>query len=73
MVYQPHKQTFVDVLEQIKTEGLYKDERYICSPQGSQISVQYPEKGPQKNPREQGTPKIVCVPQRKAHLCSGYR
>jgi len=48
MVYQPHKQTFVEVLEQIKKDGLYKDERYICSPQGSQISVQYPEKGPQK-------------------------
>lgn len=43
------KKFYQDVLKQIKDDGLYKDERLICSPQGGQIKVRFPETAPEKS------------------------
>ena len=48
MAYNRSKQIFADLMEQIKKEGLYKDEHYICSHQGGQITVRFPENAPEK-------------------------
>ncbi|HHS50373.1 MAG TPA: glycine C-acetyltransferase [candidate division Zixibacteria bacterium] len=36
------------VLEEIRENGLFKEERYICSPQDADIVVEYPSGAPQK-------------------------
>lgn len=48
MAYTGSKHFFADIIGQIKEEGLYKDERYICSHQGGQIRVRFPENAPEK-------------------------
>ena len=48
MAYIGSKHIFEDIIGQIKEEGLYKDERYICSHQGGQIRVRFPENAPEK-------------------------
>jgi glycine C-acetyltransferase len=48
MAYEKPKYLFAEVLEDIRAEGLYKEERYICSPQGGQVCVRFPEKAPEK-------------------------
>nr|MEE4268636.1 glycine C-acetyltransferase [Candidatus Krumholzibacteria bacterium] len=34
---------FAAEIEEIKGKGLYKEKRFICSPQGAEIEVEYPE------------------------------
>ncbi|MBI4924722.1 MAG: glycine C-acetyltransferase, partial [Bdellovibrio sp.] len=42
------KQYYIETLEKIRQDGLYKDERIICSPQASKIQVRFPKESPQK-------------------------
>jgi len=37
------RKAFADEIETIKTKGLFKEKRFICSPQAAEISVEYPE------------------------------
>jgi len=48
MSYKQAKDHYKNILKQIKTEGLYKDERLICSPQAGHIQVQFPADAPKK-------------------------
>lgn len=49
MAYQTAKKIFESTLSQIKNDGLYKDERVICSPQGAEIQVKFPADAPARN------------------------
>ncbi len=46
MAYQTAKNLFSKTLESIQADGLYKSERYICSPQAGEIDVKLTEEGP---------------------------
>lgn len=46
--YKNAKQIYTDTLAQIRADGLYKDERLICSPQAGEIRVRFPESAPEK-------------------------
>ena len=37
---------FAGEIETIKEKGLFKEKRFICSPQGAEIEVEYPEGAP---------------------------
>ena len=37
------RQAFADEIAAIKEKGLYKEKRFICSPQAAEIEVEYPE------------------------------
>ena len=41
MAYQS-KQHYADIIAQIKADGLYKQEREICSPQSATVQVRFP-------------------------------
>jgi len=44
MVYSEQtRKRFADEIETIRGKGLYKEKRFICSPQGAEIEVEYPE------------------------------
>lgn len=44
MTYSPtSKQILIDILNDIQSQGLFKQERFIQSPQGADILVEYPE------------------------------
>lgn len=47
-MYKQAKPIFTATLKQIKEDGLYKDERLICSPQAGKIKVRFPEESPEK-------------------------
>ena len=49
MAYTQSKNIYIETLESIRNDGLYKDERIIRSPQGGIVSVSFPEESP---PRE---------------------
>jgi glycine C-acetyltransferase len=49
MTYKTAKQVFSEILKSIKNEGLYKDERIICSPQSGKVKVRFPEDAPEKD------------------------
>lgn len=49
MAYKTAKKAFQGLLQQIRDEGLYKDERLICSPQGGEVKVRFPANAPEKN------------------------
>jgi glycine C-acetyltransferase len=38
-----NRDLFAAEIEEIKGKGLYKEKRFICSPQGAEIEVEYPE------------------------------
>ncbi len=40
------REHYQDELKEIKEKGLFKEERYICSPQDAEIKVEYPEGAP---------------------------
>lgn len=42
-------QIFQSTLAQIQADGLYKDERLICSPQAGEVRVRFPEGAPEKS------------------------
>lgn len=42
------RNTYKETLTGIRTQGLFKEERYICSPQAPNIKVEYPEGAPKK-------------------------
>ncbi len=42
------RQAFVDDVETIKKKGIFKEKRFIWSPQGAVIDVEYPEGAPRK-------------------------
>ena len=44
----PIRQAFQETLEGLRSQGLYKEERYIHSPQSSGIMVEYPTGAPPK-------------------------
>ncbi|MBN1551768.1 glycine C-acetyltransferase [bacterium] len=46
MAYGKVKAYYQDELQSIQQEGLYKQERFIHSPQGADISVEFPPKAP---------------------------
>ncbi|MBF0104613.1 MAG: glycine C-acetyltransferase [Deltaproteobacteria bacterium] len=48
MTFTPFRDFFKNTLKQIRDDGLYKDERVICSPQSGQIRVRFPEGSPEK-------------------------
>ncbi|KPJ62346.1 2-amino-3-ketobutyrate CoA ligase [candidate division WOR-1 bacterium DG_54_3] len=48
MAYGKAKEFYQNELENIKEGGLYKEERYIHTPQGADVSVEYPEGSPPK-------------------------
>ena len=48
MAYKGSREIFSKVLATIKEEGLYKDERIICSPQDGHIKVRFPKDAPEK-------------------------
>ncbi len=37
------REVFAGEIEEIKAKGLYKEKRFICSPQAAEIEVEYPE------------------------------
>ena len=47
-MYTKARETFQNTLNQIREDGLYKDERIICSPQSGKINVKFPETAPAK-------------------------
>jgi len=48
MVYETPKVFFKGILQKIKEDGLYKEERFICSPQAGHIKARFPLDGPEK-------------------------
>ncbi len=40
---------FTEEIAAIKEKGLFKEKRFICSPQGAEIRVEYPEGAPQED------------------------
>ena len=48
MAYGQYKKYYQEILDSIKSEGLYKEERIICSPQDGQIKVKFPASSPEK-------------------------
>ncbi len=46
MAYGKAKEFYQDELKNIKEGGLYKEERYIHTPQGADVKVEYPEGSP---------------------------
>jgi len=48
MAYGKAKEFYQNELESIKEGGLYKEERYIHTPQGADVKVEYPEGSPPK-------------------------
>lgn len=48
MSYTASKKVYAETLAKIREDGLYKDERFICSPQGADILVRFPEDAPEK-------------------------
>lgn len=49
MSYLNAKNTYTNILAQIRSDGLYKDERLICSPQSGEIRVRFPDSAPEKS------------------------
>ncbi len=47
-MYKQSKEHYQKVIDSIREDGLYKDERFICSPQDGKISVSFPEGAPEK-------------------------
>lgn len=43
MISSESRKIFEGILDEIRREGLYKDERVICSPQSGKIEVSFPE------------------------------
>jgi hypothetical protein len=43
MAYGKAKEFYQNELKTIKDGGLYKEERYIHTPQGADVKVEYPE------------------------------
>jgi len=43
------RQLFAEEIAEIKEKGLFKEKRFICSPQGAEIRVEYPEGAPQED------------------------
>ncbi len=48
MSYRGSKEIFSGILETIRQDGLFKDERIICSPQGGEIRVRFPAESPER-------------------------
>ena len=42
-----NREMFEGEIEEIKSKGLYKEKRFICSPQDAEITVEFPEGEPQ--------------------------
>ena len=38
-----NREMFAGEIEEIKEKGLFKEKRFICSPQDAEIEVEYPE------------------------------
>lgn len=49
MSYANARSHFADTLERIRQDGLYKQERLICSPQDAEIQVRFPADAPQRS------------------------
>jgi len=49
MAYKNIKAIYEDIINNIKNEGLYKEERIILSPQNSRIEVKYPDNNIRKD------------------------
>jgi glycine C-acetyltransferase len=49
MSYTSVKKYYVETINSIKNDGLYKDERIITSPQAGNVKVRFPEDAPEKN------------------------
>ena len=49
MAYKNAKQIYADVIQSIKSDGLYKDERIISSPQAGVVKVQFPQGSPARD------------------------
>lgn len=47
-MYKSAQKVLQDTLNQIRADGLYKDERIICSQQGAEVKVRFPESAPEK-------------------------
>ncbi len=43
------RKQYQEQIEEIKSKGLYKEKRFICSPQDAAIRVEYPEGAPQQD------------------------
>lgn len=48
MAYNQAREHYQEILKGIKDDGLYKDERIICSPQAGRVQVKFPADEPQK-------------------------
>jgi glycine C-acetyltransferase len=53
MAYNKAKKFYGDTLQEIRNNGLFKDEYILTSPQGAWINVQFPEGAPEK--------KVLCL------------
>lgn len=45
----PARILVTQALEKIRNDGLYKQERLICSPQGAEIRVRFPAEAPERS------------------------
>lgn len=48
MSYVSGRKVYSELIQKIKDDGLYKQERLICSPQGAEINVRFPADAPEK-------------------------
>ncbi len=48
MAYTSARKTYRDTINEIRDEGLYKEERIICSPQGGAVTVRHSGDGPER-------------------------
>lgn len=49
MSFAVAKSVYSETLAKIREDGLYKDERLICSPQGAEVLVRFPQDAPERN------------------------
>jgi len=63
--------SYAKELDEIRSAGLFKEERFICSPQAAEIEVEYPSEHPTRGdqPLLQQLPRLSSHPEviRAAH------
>jgi glycine C-acetyltransferase len=48
VAYSKAQQVYSETIAKIRADGLYKDERLICSPQAGEVAVRFPQDAPEK-------------------------
>ena len=70
------RSTFSSEIDTIREKGLYKEKRFICSPQDAEILVEFPEGAPEEEGSEllrQQLPRALQPPRRGRRRPQGPR